>query len=255
MTSEPGPTRLKELMSQMSAHDAVKFAIDCGILSFWSRRVSTLPGRLERELRGCGIEPSILLFAPDGTSPEWRNFIERFHEMLIARVLNGWHHGREVFCNFADILKAESKPWPPWLQEFLIWGTRDGAKARRERGSRKQKGRNGRDPYGNVDRDFIIARVVRETVELLGCKPLRNAATADRYPTDPTKESGCSIVAKALQELGVVIGEPGVNSIWRETREGTHLLLDRPLVRRVLGKRPTSSPSWARRLGRLPPQP
>jgi hypothetical protein len=246
MTSEPGPTRLKELMSQLSAHDAVKFAIDCAILSLWSRRVGTLPNRLERELRGCSIEPSTLLCAPDGTSAEWRSFIERFHAMLIGAVLSGWHHGREVLCNFAEILKAEGEPWPLWLQEFLIWGTRDSAKARRERRSRKLKGRKGQDPYGNVDRDFIIAMVVRETVELLGCKPLCNAATADRYPTDPTKESGCSIVAKALQEVGVVIGEPGVNSIWRETRQGTHMLLDRPLIRRILGKQP--GPRASRRL-------
>jgi hypothetical protein len=242
MTSEPGLQRLKESMSQMSAHDAVKFAIDCAIISLWSRRVGTLPNRLERELRELGTEPSTLLCAPDGTSPEWRSFIERFHEMLIiAYVFHGWHHGRDILCNFAETLKAEREPWPPWLQEFLIWGTRDGAKARRERGSRKQKGRKGQDPYGKVDRDFIIAMVVRETVDLSGRKPLRSAATRDRYPMDPTKESGCSIVAKALQDLGVLIGEPGVNAIWRETRQGTRSLLDRPLIRRVLGKRPGGS--------------
>jgi hypothetical protein len=222
----------------MSPRDAVKCAIDCAILDLWSRRIGKLPARLERELRDLNIEPSTLICAPDGTSPEWRRCIERFHDALIGPVLMGWHHGRDVLCNFAEALKAEGEPWPPWLQEFLIWGTRDGAKARRERGARKQKGRKGQDPYGNVDRDYIIAMVVREIVELLDRKPLRSAATRDRYPTDPTKESGCSIVANALQDLGVLIGEPGVNAIWRETRQGTHNLLDRPLVRRVLGKRP-----------------
>jgi hypothetical protein len=232
---QPSQT-IKDLMSRMPPPLAVEYAIVCATIFLWSRRIGALPDTLEGELREFDIEPSALLCSPDGTGLEWRKLIDRHHDLLISSVIRGWHHGRDVLCNYAEALEAEGEPWPRWLREFLIDATRDGAKARRERG-RNIKGRKGQDPYGNVDRDYVIAKAIRFVVDLCDCDPTRNAATADRYSNDPTKQSGCSMVAKALQDLRVAIGEPGVNAIWLETKQATRHLLDRPLRRLVLGGR------------------
>ena len=225
---------LREIMRRMSPHRAAAFAVDCAIRYLWSRRIGEkLPERMERELRDRKVEPGQLLRPPDGTGPAWHALIMRHHDLLISYVLDGWHHGKDILCNFAEDLRVAGEPWPPWLQEFLIWAVRNGAKAPRAHGGRDRKGR---DPYANVDRDYIIAMTVKWIVDLRGGHATRNIATADHFSADPKKESGSSIVARALQDLGIAIGESGVNAIWRESKQGTRNLLNRPLRRRILGR-------------------
>ena len=128
----------------------------------------------------------------------WREFICRHHAELIDCVRDGWHHGAELLCDFADALTTEEKPLPLWLQEYLVGVAREEGSIRRKRG---------RDMYANVDRDNDIAMVVSNTVEVFDLRPTRNAAT--------TTECGCSIVAKALRGIGVEMSEANIAAIWR----------------------------------------
>jgi hypothetical protein len=71
--------------------------------------------------------------------------------------------------------------------DFLVWGTRDGAKARREGCRRSSRA------YDNVERDHIIAYTVRYIVDVTGLHPYRNEATRSKEGN----LSGSEIVARA----------------------------------------------------------
>jgi hypothetical protein len=126
---------------------------------------------------------------------------------------------------------AKGETLPHWLVEFLVWGTRDGAKARRE-GCRSSS-----RAYDNVERDQIIAYTVRFIVDVTGLRPYRNEATRSKEGN----QSGCSIVARALKLIGVDLSEAGVEKVWSEKKgaTGASLLVD-PLKRRILRDRRTS---------------
>ena len=160
---------------------------------------------------------------PPGASEHSRRLMRDHHDILISFIMDGWHHGRELLCNYALYLTEKAEPLPRWLVEFLIWGTRDGAKARRQGCSRTVRA------YDNVDRDQIIANAVVRIVDITGCRATRNAQSR----RNGRKESGCSIVANALGLVGVNMSELGVEKIWFETKGATVNLLDRPLKRRI----------------------
>jgi hypothetical protein len=168
-----------------------------------------------------------------GASPRGRELLYKQHEMFILHVCAGWHRGRDFICEFAEALEADGEPWPTWLKRFLIWGTRDGAKARREDGSDWRKVRKGQDPYGNVERDALIGMTVRFLVERRGYRAIRSPATAKKFPM---KHSACSMVAAALNQLGVYMGERRVEAIWQETKKGTRNVMNRALERVLLGE-------------------
>jgi hypothetical protein len=130
---------------------------------------------------------------PHGASEHSRRLIRDHHDIMIGAVMDGWHHGREIFSNYAQYLTGKAEPLPRWLVEFLIWGTRDGARAR-SKGCR----RSGR-AYDNIDRDQIIANAVRYVIDGTGLDPTRNQ---EKKPRKNRKESGCSIVAAALGLFG-----------------------------------------------------
>ena len=213
MTSEPEQQRRKvvrELISRMSPPDVIEYAIGCAVLYLWSRGIGTLPDRLERRAREL-TEPSTFLISPEGAGPEWREFIFRHHEWLISYVHLGWYQGRDILCNLADDLMIEGESLPLWLQKFVVWAAKDGAKARRNRG---RNGRKERDPYDKVHRDYSIAMAVRLIVELCGFRPTRNPHT--KKTSAP--ECGCSIVVKALEGVGINMSEANVAAIWRATK-------------------------------------
>jgi hypothetical protein len=160
---------------------------------------------------------------PRGASEHSRRLIRDHYDILISFIMDGWHHGRELLCNYARYLMEKGEPLPERLAEFLIWGTRDGAKARRQGCRRTVRA------YDNVDRDQIIANAVRRIVDITGCRASRNAAPKK----NGRNESGCSIVANALGLVGVNMSELGVEKIWFETKGATVNLLDRPLKRRI----------------------
>jgi hypothetical protein len=210
----------------MSPPDVIEYAIGCAVLYLWSRGIGTLPDSLERRARE-STEPSTFLISPEGAGPEWREFIFRHHELLISYVHLGWYQGRDILCNLADEIIMEGESLPLWLQKFVVWAAKDGAKARWKRG---RNGRKGRDPYDNVHRDYSIAVAVHVIVELCGFRPTRNPHT--RKTSAP--ECGCSIVVKALEGVGINMSEANVAAIWRATKKGTSILalLDRPIIRR-----------------------
>ena len=168
-------------------------------------------------------------WGPYGASEPYLWLIGRDHDLLISTVRCGWVRGREVLCEYAEALMAKGETLPHWLVEFLVWATRDGAKARREgcrRGSRA---------YDNVERDQIIAYTVRFIVDVTGLRPYRNDATRSKEGN----QSGCSIVARALKLIGVDdLSEAGVEKVWSEKKgaTGARLLVD-PRKRRMTAAR------------------
>ena len=157
---------------------------------------------------------------PLGVSEPYYWLIQGDHDPLISTVKSGWIDGREVFCDYAEALQAVGGTLPHWLLEFLVWGTRDGAKARREGCPRSGRA------YDNVERDQIIAHTVRYIIDVTGLNPTRN-------PLSRRIESGCSIVARALGLIGVSLSEPGVEKVWSERKGTTGSLLAHPLTRRI----------------------
>jgi hypothetical protein len=164
---------------------------------------------------------------PYGVSEPYLWLIGSHHDALISTVKCGWVHGREVFCDYAEALMARGETLPHWLVEFLVWGTRDGAKARREGCRRSSRG------YDNVERDQVIAHTVRYIVDVTGLRPTRSQALRDKGGN----ESGCSIVARALGLVGVNLSEKGVEKVWSERKETTASGLA-PITRRFLRDHP-----------------
>jgi hypothetical protein len=71
-----------------------------------------------------------------------------------------------------------------------------------------RRGRGG-DKYANLARNLFILGAV-ERLKKRGFKPTRN-----REPSNDPQESGCSIVAQALQRIGIPTTELGVEEVWR----------------------------------------
>jgi hypothetical protein len=163
-------------------------------------------------------------WGPYGASEPYLWLIGADPDRLISTVRCGWVRGRDVLCDYAEALMAKGDTLPYWLVEFLVWGTRDGAKARREGCRRSSRA------YDNVERDHIIAYTVRYIVDVTGLRPYRNEATRSKEGN----LSACKIVARALELIGVGLSEIGVEKIWSEKKgaTGAGLLVD-PSKRRV----------------------
>ena len=167
----------------------------------WSRRVSTDRGkRIVKEIfASLGTDP------PPNDPPRmvevYAELICTQPEMMITCAHVGWQLARDVLCEFAGEIIMEGKPLPPWLREFVVWAMRNPGKAPPTKGP---------DPFTNVHRDFSIATVVRMLVEE-GFRATRSGKA----------ECACSIVAKALQGLGIHTSEKNVTRIWRATNKGT----------------------------------
>ena len=82
--------------------------------------------------------------------------------------------------------------------------------------------RRGADGDANVVRDIIILNFVSSLWEI-GVHPTRNEASRDKEGAD----SGCSLVAEVMQELGFHIDERGVEKVWRGRNSKPWAWLDR----------------------------
>lgn len=163
---------------------------------------------------------------PEGASEGYHRVIRKHYDLIVLAAMDGWNRGRDILCNCADAMLANGEPLPQWLVDFLIWGTRDGTKARREGSKRISRA------FETMDRDESIAHAVREIINLTGLKPTR---TQHKKPRNERKESACSIIAQALCSVGVNMSELGVEKIWSDTKGATKsLLLRRPHAHRVL---------------------
>jgi hypothetical protein len=167
-----------------------------------------------------------------GANPKAAELICKYHDHFISANLLGWRGAGDILCDFADRLHREREQFPSWLSEYLIRAARGNVEV-----LRKAFRKRGQDPYANIDRDFAIATAVRLVAELGGFKPTRNPATEEW-------ESGCSIVAKALGDLGVRrMSERNVEAIWRASKSGRSpiVLVERALARQVLDKHQAGS--------------
>ena len=70
--------------------------------------------------------------------------------------------------------------------------------------------RSRRGKPAQSDRDAVIMETIKQICRRYGFRPTRNRA---RTP-GREKESGCSIVAKALNKLGIALTEKAVEAIW-----------------------------------------
>lgn len=221
--------RLKALSCEI-VEDATRYAT----LFLWCQGIRVTrdaPASLRRIALEREIDLSDATYPPKsiGADPAFDEFIRKFHEKLIDCVLLGWRGAGDILCDFADRLMTEGEPLPPWLGKYLVWAARGDGEALR-------KGRRGQDPYGNVNRDFAIATAVRLISDLSGLNPTRGEATAYAEKA----ESGCSVVAKALKDLGVPrMSEKNVVAIWGPSKKGRSpfALVDHALARQVLDKR------------------
>ena len=112
--------------------------------------------------------------------------------------MGGDPYSRDILCDFASALTTYGKPPPLWLQKYLVSAVRYAGRPRRERG---------RDPYASSHRNLTIATAIYMLVEFDGYRPTRNTAT--------TTECASSIVAKALERIGINMSEANVVAIWR----------------------------------------
>ena len=128
--------------------------------------------------------------------PPW--YICKYRDHLISEAMLGDPYRRDILCDFANALTADSKPLPLWLQEYVVFAARHNG-----HGSHRKRGR---DPYVNRHRNDRIATAVNLLADDGFC-PTRNTVT--------TTECGCSIVAKALERIGIHMSEANVAAIWR----------------------------------------
>jgi hypothetical protein len=226
---------LKLRTSQMSQSELNEYAIDWASCFLWSRGIgmrTPIPAGVQRIAQEYGVDPHhIPCPLPVGSRPEGRELVCKYHDLLISNARLGSDHAARVLCDFASAPTTQGDP-PPWLlkhlvslvsreQQFLASREQVPAKAASKRG------RRGRDPYSNEERDLFIGFAVRSVVEGFGYRPTRNVGTAQKRPRD---ERGCSIVCKALQRIGVHMTEWNVASIWRRTKRGTQSQVDRPVI-------------------------
>jgi hypothetical protein len=124
-------------------------------------------------------------------------------EIAAALADAGWTQAHRALLDRAEKLTAAGKPLPLDLQKYVVTAARCGAV--------RGKG------YKNFGRDVCIKVAIRRLLAR-GFSATRNAASEG--------ESASSIVARALQHLGIRMTEAGVAKIWeREVREQKQDLL------------------------------
>jgi hypothetical protein len=131
----------------------------------------------------------------------WCCFRKTNRVVLTSLARGGWQPAHLTLCNMAKILTLFGDPLPKWLQEYIVFAAEDGGEQRSQRGQ---------SPLTNLIRDMVISIAVESISQRYLLRPTRNSTT--------TTESGCSIVAKSLELLGMHMSEANVVAIWRTQR-------------------------------------
>jgi hypothetical protein len=119
---------------------------------------------------------------------------------LVKMAIAGDVDADAVLCGFAFQFIIRKRQMPSSLGSYIMGMLWRGYMEDPPR-------RRGGNKYANRRRDvFIFGAISR--LKALGFHPTRNEATDSR-------ESGCSIVAKALKLIGMDLGEAGVEEVWR----------------------------------------
>lgn len=130
-----------------------------------------------------------------------------FFEILIANGLDVRNKDtEEALLGEAFFLLLKRQTLPDHIREYL-----QGLLQIRQVRLNKKIGR-GREANGA--RDLFIAKAVYGVTQM-GYRPTRNRATKDKEGAP----SACSIVATALADLGVPMGEAAVEKIWVAARK------------------------------------
>ena len=159
--------------------------------SFGDQPRSEVPGHLYRRCLG-------ILYA--GINP--LDYDDHKGRELIERAKNGDTDADAALCLIASRLVHLGDPLPEYLRDYI-------ATILIFRFHAPPKRRKGGDPYALDRRNLFIVTILKR-LKSSGVPPTRNRAARD----NGTGRSGCSIVAKALSEVGVHIDETGVEKIW-----------------------------------------
>jgi len=123
-------------------------------------------------------------------------------EALVATAVDGDQVAPKVLFYVAARFVESGCAMPNHLRRYI-------AEALTSRTGVAPPRRRGPDPYAKHARDTDIADAVGNIVKL-GFRPTRNRESQN--------ESACSIVAKALQKLGLHLEVPTVEKIWNGSR-------------------------------------
>jgi hypothetical protein len=110
----------------------------------------------------------------------------------------------EVLREAAARLIVEGKPLPPTLRYYVV------EEVLRRATSTVARRKTGPNRDINTARDVTIGTAVSRVVEHHGFPQTRNKATRDKAGRD----SACSIVADALEEVGIHMSEDAVEKVW-----------------------------------------
>jgi hypothetical protein len=124
---------------------------------------------------------------------------------LIGMSWDGDTDADAALCFIASKMLLFRRELPPHLSAYI-------SAVLLERSDKREHRRRGGNPYAKGSRDFFIVGAVARLVQI-GFNPTRNRASPDE-----AEESACSIVAKALERIGMYISEAGIEKAWRKTK-------------------------------------
>ena len=142
----------------------------------------------------------LLVFGDVGINP--LDYDDNQGRELIERAGKGDPDADALLCGLAQRFIRSGMPLPEYLGDYV-------ATILTVRFLAPPKRRKGGDPYALDGRNLFIVTILKR-LKGSGVPPTRNRAARD----NGTGRSGCSIVAKALSEVGVHIDETGVEKIW-----------------------------------------
>jgi hypothetical protein len=125
-------------------------------------------------------------------------------KLLFEMAQNGDVDADAALCHIAFKHLVCGRELPINLKVFVMLLLSERFEAPPKRG----RGRYSRNQ--NVIRDFVIVELV-STMKEFGFHPTRTRA---RHRSNDKEESGCSIVAKALAQLGIHMDEIGIEEVW-----------------------------------------
>ena len=125
-------------------------------------------------------------------------------KLLVRKALDGDEDADAALSEIAFQHIWRQRRLPPHLTTYLM------VMLRRRFEAQPKRGRGRYSPHQNITRDFVIVDVVSKLQEF-GYHPTRARAS---HGSEDKEESGCSIVAKALAQLGIHISETGVEEVW-----------------------------------------
>jgi hypothetical protein len=142
--------------------------------------------------------------SPENRDEEPGPYSDDLGNELVEQATLGDPDADGALCGIAIKFICEQRPLPLHLGTYInaILMHRLAAQPKRRRGGSR---------YANERRNVSIVGAVYR-LQLLGFRPTRNRATRDKE----AGESGCSIIAQALERMGFTMDESAVEKVWEQ---------------------------------------